>query len=75
MAHWDRSHFGPNAAASLVDDGLVPTLVDVVEWRVPGDEVLLALMAGYVVSFGYFHEHGFASPYNRFFRGLLHHYG
>jgi hypothetical protein len=30
---------------------------------------------GYVVSFIYHHERGFAAPASRFMRGLCHHYG
>jgi hypothetical protein len=30
---------------------------------------------GYVVSFVWHHEHGFAAPASRFMRGLCHHYG
>ena len=44
------------------------------EWKLPEDEQEPCLSPVYVVSFGCFHERGFASPSHEFFRRQLHHY-
>jgi hypothetical protein len=38
----------------------LPPLTDTIEWKVPGEESVLRLLAGYVVSFVAFHERGFS---------------
>jgi hypothetical protein len=55
----------------LVEAGQLPPLTAVVEWKVPGEESVLCLPRGYVVSFVTFNERGFSVPAGRFIRGVL----
>jgi hypothetical protein len=46
----------------LVKAGQLPPLIDIVEWKVLGEESVPRLPKGYVVSFMAIHEHDFSVP-------------
>ena len=74
MSFWQRSDTTAVRLNGLVVKGLLCPLTAAREWIVPSGEVELRPPPGYVVSFVYFHDRGFATPAHAFFRGLLHHY-
>lgn len=47
---------------ALIKRGLRCKRTKANEWLMPGDEDALAPPDGYIVSFTYFHEHGFMVP-------------
>jgi hypothetical protein len=59
----------------LVDAGQLPPLIDVVEWKVPGEESVSRPLRGYVISFMAFHERGFSVPVGQFIQAVLYEYG
>jgi hypothetical protein len=74
MLFWQRSDVTTARLNGLVAKGLMCPLTAVQEWIVPFSEAEPRPPPGYVVSFVFFHERGFATPAHAFFRGLLHHY-
>jgi hypothetical protein len=77
MDSWGCSRFFDKIVSRLVEEGPLCLVTNVVqpEWIVPSNEDELNPPVGYVVSFTHFHERGFGTPADNFFRGLLHHCG
>ena len=74
MEQWSRSDVTLQRLEGLVRHGLLHSLTDAEEWRLPGNEDKPSPPEGYVMSFAHFHERGFATPAYKFVRGLLHYY-
>jgi hypothetical protein len=67
MSFWTPSDVTEATQNGLVSRGLLCPLTSAEEWRVPQGEQSPAPPPGYIVSFVYFHEWGFASPSLLFF--------
>ena len=74
MEPWCRSDITLQRLEGLIHHGLLCPRIATEEWQLPGDEDVLSLPKGYVVSFARFHERGFATPAHKFLRGLLDYY-
>ena len=74
MDLWCRSDITFQRMEGLVHRGLLRARTSAEEWLLPSEEDLPSPLDGYVVSFAYFHERGFATPAHKFLRGLLHYY-
>ena len=74
MDPWCCSDITFQRMEGLIHRGLLCAWTVAEEWLLPGEEDLSSPPDGYVVSFAHFHERGFATPSNRFLRGLLRYY-
>jgi len=66
MEPWCRSNITPQRLEGLVCRGFVRPLTTAEEWWLSDDEDEPSPPKGYVVSFAYFHERGFAIPAHLF---------
>ena len=74
MEPWCHSDITYQCIEGLIRRGLLHARTATEEWLLPGKEDVPSPPDGYVVSFAYFHERGFATPTHGFLRGLLHYY-
>ena len=74
MDPWCHSDITFQRMEGLVCRGLLCAWTAAEEWLLPDEEDVPSPPDNYMVSFAYFHEHGFAIPAHRFLRGLLHYY-
>ena len=67
MESWYRSNVTHARMEGLVKRGLLCGRTDAMEWLVPGQEDVLLLPNGYIISFALFHEHRLVAPPHPFF--------